>query len=125
MGQKQEKLKYLTLNHFEQFRHEKLSLRELENSKYIEIADRVYRNLNGQYSDIPINYGSWDISTSNFILEFDEERHFNRYRLTTLKSELYNQSKFFIKDDYSNYCHQFEGLCLRAASWGKNWEKIQ
>ena len=47
-----------------------------------EILD-IYKKLGGIQESFPINY-SWDIKYPDFIIELDEELHFNRYRLIHL-----------------------------------------
>jgi hypothetical protein len=47
----------------------------------------VFRSLGGLAGPI-LNPGKWDISTADFVVEFDEEQHFNRYRLMTLDCPL-------------------------------------
>ena len=56
---------------------------ELDNFQLIQ---ECYRKLGGQLEVPPLRFGSWDICAEKFIIELDEERHFNRYRLITLMS---------------------------------------
>lgn len=117
MGQKEKNLKKL----FTAREHAKLTLQELKASSFYEDAYSMYKRLGGQYLEVPCGYGKWDIPTSDFIIELDEERHFNHYRLETLSSPIYLKSKLFSADDYKNYCKEHEEDCLKAAGWGKNW----
>ena len=123
MGLRQEVLKEIALTKFKEHKHIKISLPELEKSNYYDIVLETYKLLGGQLNSLPIKYGPWDISTYNFIIELDEERHFNRYRLQTLNSDIYknNYLGFSVKA-YKNYCESFENECTKAASWGKNWK---
>ena len=122
MGQRQEKLKEITLKKFTAFKHDKLTLKELENSNVVKFVSDTYKKLGGQLDTFPTNYGPWDISTKDFILELDEERHFNRYRLETLRSNFYDTHTSFSVVNYKNFCNDFENHCLSAASWSKNWK---
>jgi len=122
MGQRQDKLKEIVLNKFAAFKHEKLTLKELENSNLFQVVNDTYKKLGGQLDTLPTNYGPWDISTKDFIIELDEERHFNRYRFETLGSSYYDNHKSFSVLDYKNFCIDFENHCLSAASWSKNWK---
>lgn len=122
MGQRQEKLKELTLRKFEAYKHNKLTLKVLENNSLISIVFDTYKKLGGQLDILPINYGPWDIATRDFIIELDEERHFNSYRLETLKSSFYDNRQYFSVSNYKAYCKDFERNCLSVASWGKNWK---
>ncbi len=59
--------------------------------------------------------------SSDFAIELDEERHFNRYRNITLNSAIYDQLPNFPTDNYKRFCSAYEGECLCAANWGRNW----
>ena len=122
MGQRQDKLKEIILKKFTAFKHDKLTFKELENSDFVKFVRETYKNLGGQLDTLPTNYGPWDISTKDFIIELDEERHFNRYRLETLNSSFYNNYTNFSVVNYKNFCIDYESHCLSTASWGKNWK---
>ena len=47
---------------------------------------RTYRKLDGILDVPPLSFGKWDICLNGFIVELDEEQHFNRYRAATLES---------------------------------------
>lgn len=83
-----------------------------------------YKKLGGQLALPPLRLGPWDISSKDFIIELDEERHFNRYRLITLETEYYNHNehKSFDVLSYKRYCVDNENICLKAAKWGGNWK---
>ena len=122
MRQRQDKLKEITFKKFEAFKHDKLTAQELENSNLVKVVSDTYKKLGGQLDTLPTNYGPWDISTKDFIIELDEERHFNRYRLETLQSSYYDNKMNFSIIDYKDFCKDFESNCLSTASWGKNWK---
>lgn len=99
----------------------KLSNFELEYAGLEKEVLRVYKLLGGTMEVIPINY-KWDIKCSDFCLELDEERHFNRYRALTLDSPIYYNYKYFSVCNYKRYCIEKENVCLKTASWGHNWK---
>ncbi|PLX14019.1 MAG: hypothetical protein C0594_00570, partial [Marinilabiliales bacterium] len=70
----------------------------------------MYRKLGGVLNAPPTSFGAWDIVTKDFIVELDEEQHFNRYRALTLDSEIYTEYKFFDVNLYKNYCKEFENI---------------
>ena len=111
-----------TLKKYAAFKHDKLTIQELENSDLVKVVSDTYKKLGGQLDKLPTNYGPWDISTKDFIIELDEERHFNRYRLETLSSSFYDNHTSFAVANYKDFCNEFESNCLSAASWGKNWK---
>jgi hypothetical protein len=82
---------------------------------------RTYRKLDGILDVPPLSFGKWDICLNGFIVELDEEQHFNRYRAATLESYIYHMEKGFDIIDYVKYCTDYETNCLKKASWGKYW----
>jgi hypothetical protein len=122
MGKRQNQISLMILSKYKSLKHLKLSENELLCSGlYKEVFD-VYYALGGTLPKVPINYGPWDFSCNDFIIEIDEERHFNRYRLLTLKSKLYENYPFFSIHNYRIYCSMYENACLICANWGKNWK---
>jgi len=124
MGLRQEKLKTIVGKSFKIESQSKPTSNEILGSKYSDIIFQMYKELNGQLDLPPTRFGQWDISTHNFIIELDEERHFNRYRLKTLDSAIYNSWKYFSVADYKSYCSNKEKDCLKAANWAKNWKNL-
>jgi len=98
----------------------KLDKNSLNTAQYKELMS-VYKALGGRLDDIPIRFGAWDIVTDGFIIELDEEQHFNRYRAQTLKSSLYEKWPYFDVESYKNYCIKFEDICLKKAKRGGYW----
>ena len=84
-------------------------------------VERVYRKLGGIMDEVPLRFGGWDIILKDFIVELDEEQHFNRYRAETLNSFVYSVVKGFHSADYIIYCTDYERECIRKACWGKYW----
>ncbi|MBN2747333.1 MAG: hypothetical protein JXR34_11460 [Bacteroidales bacterium] len=82
----------------------------------------MYRKLGGVLDAPPTSFGAWDIVTKDFIVELDEEQHFNRYRELTLESEIYADNKFLDVNQYKIYCKEFESVCLKKASRGGYWK---
>jgi hypothetical protein len=98
----------------------KLNLTALTSAQHEELKN-VYKALGGRLEEIPVRFGAWDIVTENFILELDEEQHFNRYRTQTLSSGLYKSWPWFNVESYKIYCQKFEPVCLKKASRGGYW----
>jgi hypothetical protein len=102
------------------------SLRPLRESDIVtagllrEVAE-VFQRLGGVEGTIRINPGSWDCITDGIVVELDETRHFNRYRLTTLDSPIYKQLSSFPFDCYQMYCRSHEAQCLLDAGYGGYW----
>jgi len=122
MGQRQDFFKEAVYRNYRPFKHDKLSASDLERTGLLPVVTDIYQSLGGQYDKPPLNYGPWDIPTSDFIIELDEERHFNRYRMETLSSDFYTTHNPFPLSNYREYCKGMEQHCLSAAKWGKNWK---
>lgn len=122
MGQRQTMLAEIVGGYWQTQLHAKPTRSDILASKYSDNIFQTYSALGGQLSEPPTKFGGWDVSTNSFIIELDEERHFNRYRLTTLQSPFYKTHKYFSNEDYQQYCKHKESLCLQAACWGKNWK---
>lgn len=99
----------------------RLTVKELKRQGVYNEFFFVYRNLGGVMDEIPIKFGSWDIVYEDFILELDEEQHFNRYRRITLDSWIYSVDPYFNLNQYKYYCKIYEDNCLHKASYGKYW----
>ena len=82
---------------------------------------RTYKRLGGILNHLPLSFGKWDICLNGFIVELDEEQHFNRYRTITLDSYIYHLENGFDIFAYKKYCLDNELCCLAKSSWGKYW----
>ena len=94
-------LKQVVLQEYGEKKHSKLTKSQLSLSPelYSEVKS-MYKELGGTQEDPPLTFGPWDISTPEFIIELDEENHFNRYRLQTLNSNIYQSIKGFPLEAY-------------------------
>lgn len=103
------------------YSHPKLSQFEIEYSGLDNEVMSIYKKLGGTQYEYPINY-TWDIKYPDFCIELDEQLHFNRYRLTTLESEIYSNYKYFSIDNYKSYCQLYEDKCLASGKYGHKWK---
>ncbi|MBI9037707.1 MAG: hypothetical protein JEY97_06195 [Bacteroidales bacterium] len=99
----------------------KFKVNELYKSQISELI-KVYQSLGGILKVVPVRFGSWDIITESFIIELDEEQHFNRYRKITLGSSIYEDYKHFDVEKYKEYCEKKESVCLKKAGYGGYWK---
>ena len=84
--------------------------------------ERIYRSLGGARDEIPCGMRKYDISTSYFNLELDEEQHFNRFRALTLTSSIvYGSIEKFPMRHYTAFCNEFENKCRTDGKFG--WSK--
>ena len=114
-------LKQVVLQEYGEKKHSKLTKSQLSLSPelYSEVKS-MYKELGGTQEDPPLTFGPWDISTPKFIIELDEENHFNRYRYKTLNSAIYQEIKGFSKDRYQQYCIKYEANCCKYGGYWKN-----
>ena len=122
MGKRQDYLKEICLRKFGKGSHKRPSRNEILESNFLNTIKIAYKQLNGQFETPPTRIGPWDINTKDFIIELDEERHFNRYRLLTLKSEFYKNWDLFNVEKYKEFCVKYEQKCLETAGWAGNWK---
>jgi hypothetical protein len=123
LGKRQDNLKWLLANAGYRVgvtERPSLKWRTIEASLREEVQ-RVYQLLGGALDEFPTNLGHWDIPVGGVAIELDEERHFNRYRLSTLTSSVYSKLPKFPLSEYRSNCAQREAQCLAAAKYGGNW----
>lgn len=124
MGTMQDNLRTILLNagyHLNRTVYPRPQWQDLKTLHDGEEVLRVYGSLGG--GDIPSvgGPGKWDIEFDGLIVELDEQRHFNRYRLKTLSSPVYSELASFPIESYRRYCTEYERDCIRAGSHGGNW----
>ena len=114
-------LKQIVLQEYGEKKHPKLTKNQfsLSSELYFEV-ERIYKELGGTQEEPPLKFGAWDISTPKFIMELDEENHFNRYRLQTLNSNIYQSIKGFPLEAYKQFCRQYESRCRKFGGYWKS-----
>ena len=114
-------LKQVVLQEYGEKKHLKLTMGQfLLSSEFYSEVESMYKELGGILGEPPLTFGSWDISTPEFILELDEENHFNRYRLQTLNSNIYQMINGFRLDEYMRFCTLYESGCRKHGGFWKN-----
>lgn len=91
--------------------HVKPSLDQIKDSNIFNEVCKVYTDLGGILDLPPVNPGKWDIDMEKCIIELDEENHFNRYRLITLESPIYENYANFDVENYRKYCKSYDKKC--------------
>lgn len=80
-----------------------------------------YQELDG-LGDFPLlKKLKFDFKTKRFLILYDEEYHFNRYRLKTLRSEIYHKFNFQFFETKKRLCRSFEKDCLKVALNERRW----
>lgn len=111
MGKKESILSSTCLRLYGNGNHEKPNLEIIKRSGFYDEVCRVYKELGGQLDEFPAKPGPWDIDLEKCIIELDEENHFNRYRLITLESPIYEDYENFNVKDYKKYSKSYEKKC--------------
>jgi len=99
----------------------KLTIEDLRKAGFYKPALQSYKALGGIQDVVPLRLGNWDMKFNGLIVELDEQRHFNRYRLITLDSPIYQQLPKFPLNLYREYCNKYEADCIKAGGYGGNW----
>ena len=94
---------------------------DLVNSPLHNEIVRVYRQLGGIGLEVPCNLRAWDLEVDEVAVELDEQLHFNRYRMMTLKSPVYRELEHFPHSEYVAHCESYEVACWRAGKYGGKW----
>jgi hypothetical protein len=111
MGKKENFLAEICYKEFGFDSHSRPSSSDILNSRYKKEINDIYEKIGGVLITPPTNIGKYDINLSDFIIELDEENHFNRYRKTTLNSQFYTEYNLFDIENYKLFCDKYEGLC--------------
>lgn len=120
MAKKQNYLNLICTSRYGTGFHTRLSGPELKVSAHYDDIMEVYRRLGGILPEAPTRVGAYDIDTPDFIIELDEENHFNRYRLCTLDSGIYSDNCNFDVESYKGFCSSHESNCLTYGKYANN-----
>ncbi|MHC1731970.1 MAG: hypothetical protein AB9888_08095 [Bacteroidales bacterium] len=102
------------------FTSKTFKINEISNSAYNNQIMGIYKKLGGICQQYPYRIGRWDMNINGLVIEFDEEQHFNRYRLETLNSKIYDEIPML--KEYKIFCTSYENKCLNKASYGGYWK---
>ncbi|WP_339925146.1 hypothetical protein [uncultured Cyclobacterium sp.] len=81
----------------------------------------AYSDLNGNDEFPFLNQLKVDIKIDKFLFVYDDPYHFNRYRLKTLKADIYSTFSFSWHQSYLRMCRTFERECLVSGSQERIW----
>ena len=124
MGQRQKRLAELLLiggATFVDNHHRRPALTDIRDTFLEPHVMKVYKSLGGLESLPKVSPGAWDLILDCGVVELDEELHFNRYRLQTLQSPLYDRLHNFPTSVYSAFSMQFEAACFSSGKFGGKW----
>ena len=91
------------------------------NGKGYELLEQAYRDLGGEKSFTLLKILKVDFKIGDFVFLYDNSHHFNRYRLKTLKSGLYEVFSFPWYTTYLRLCRVHERECLLSGLQERVW----
>lgn len=90
-------------------------------SKSKEWLRESFEELGGK-GDFPLlNKLKFDFKFNRFLIKYDDESHFNRYRLISLRSDFYNKFNFDFLQGYKRLCRTYEKDCLKVGMQQRLW----
>ena len=95
-------------------------------SKYLDQKGQnwlaeIYEDLGG-FGEIPLlEKLKFDFKIGRNLFVYDEELHFNRYRLVTFRSELYTELNFPFSEMQKRLCRTYEKDCLKVGLQQRIW----
>ncbi|MBW3468066.1 DUF7255 family protein [Arthrospiribacter ruber] len=96
------------------------------NPSYLEgkgelLLKEVFESLNGTGKLPVLEALKFDFKINRFVFIYDDEIHFNRYRLNTLKTGIYDAFSYPWLDAYKRLCRTYEKDCLKAGVQERIW----
>lgn len=82
----------------------------------------VYQSLEGKGDPVYLPQLKFDFKIDRFLFLYDAESHFNRYRLRTFSSEMYQAFTFSWLEAYKRLCRTYERDCLKVGMQERIWE---
>lgn len=86
-----------------------------------DLLGEVFMELGGTGSPPILEKLKFDFKINRTLFLYDDEVHFNRYRLISIKSAIYDHFSYPWRDTYLRLCRNFEKECLKAGSQERIW----
>ncbi len=98
---------------------------EIEPS-YLDVKGRawlaeIYEDLGGSGSIPLLEKMKFDFKINRNLFVYDEELHFNRYRLITFRSDLYSELNYPFLETQKRLCRSYEKDCLKVGMQQRIW----
>jgi len=93
----------------------------LFDKKSLEWLQSSYGQLGGKDKAIRLSTLRFDFSIDRHLFLYDDAVHFNRYRLLTLKNDIYQAFTFSWAVAYERLCRQQERACLQVGLQDRIW----
>ncbi|GAA4852045.1 DUF7255 family protein [Algivirga pacifica] len=98
-------------------------IKDIVSSPFKEEVKEVYASLGGKADFRKIRLPQWPITLDqNTVVFLDDQLHFNRYRMRTLRAEIYQQNYIGFKvEKYRSYSRKKEAECLKSGVTDRSW----
>src|SRR5690606_6821790 len=100
---------------------------ELElNPKFLDLKGKawlqeVLAGLGGEGSLPLLEKLKFDVKLGRNLICWDDELHFNRYRLETFRSDMYSEWTFSFAESHKRLCRTYERECLKGGMQQRIW----
>lgn len=81
----------------------------------------IFEDLGGKGSFPLLEKFKFDFKIGRHLILWDDELHFNRYRLVTFRSEMYSAWTFPFAEAHKRLCRTFEKECLKVGLQQRIW----
>ncbi len=81
----------------------------------------IYDDLGGMGSLPLLKKLKFDLKIKRNLILYDDETHFNRYRLISFRSDFYKEFNFSFHEAQKRLCRTYEKDCLKAALQERLW----
>ncbi|WP_228527687.1 DUF7255 family protein [Pararhodonellum marinum] len=81
----------------------------------------AYLELGGKGEAVSLERLKFDFKIDRYLFVYDGASHFNRYRLSTLKTDIYSTFNFPWVLAYRKLCRQCEKECLKSGVQERTW----
>ncbi len=81
----------------------------------------IFEELGGKGPFPQLEKVKFDAKINRMVILVDFELNFNRYRLKTFRSELYDNFQFPFVEAHKRLCRTFEKECMKAGFQGRHW----
>jgi len=93
----------------------------LWDKKATGLIRETYQLLGGSGEPVHLSQLKFDFKVDRFVFLYDGESHFNRYRLATFKTGIYDAFTFSWMDAYKRLCRTYEKDCLKVGMQERVW----
>ena len=81
----------------------------------------ILEDLGGNGSMPLLEKLKFDFKIGRYFILWDDELHFNRYRLSTLRSDLYSELNFYFSEGLKRLCRTYEKEALKSGMNSRVW----